>query len=163
MTNETDHGVSEPTVWLWIGMVDRRRSLGLYCWDSSLHCWWYWPHGWLRQPIWLMIGRDRRRRWPQWDMIINLWWAATASTHAHIINLVQYNWPTISNSSFSALTLLVGRQKEHPACKNWVMSCWCGYQVQIVCIWSSWCHCIPKSHHILPHLNPDWFYLSGTT
>jgi len=21
---------------------------------------------------------------------------------------------------------------------------------------------IPKSHHLLPHLNPDWFYLSGT-
>ena len=35
-------------------------------------------------------------------------------------------------------------------------------EVQIVCIWSSWCHCIPKPHHLLPHLNPDWFYLSGT-
>ena len=23
-------------------------------------------------------------------------------------------------------------------------------------------HCIPKPHHLLPHLNPDWFYLSGT-
>ena len=27
--------------------------------------------------------------------------------------------------AFSALTLLVGRQEEHPACKNWVMRCWC--------------------------------------
>ena len=27
---------------------------------------------------------------------------------------------------------------------------------------ASWCHCIPKSRHLLPHLNPDWFYLSGT-
>ena len=35
-------------------------------------------------------------------------------------------------------------------------------KVQTVCIWSSWCHCIPKPHHLLPHLNPDWFYLSGT-
>jgi len=35
-------------------------------------------------------------------------------------------------------------------------------EVQIVCIWSSWCHCIPKPHHLLPPLNPDWFYLSGT-
>jgi len=25
--------------------------------------------------------------------------------------------------AFSALTLLVGRQAEHPICKNWVMSC----------------------------------------
>jgi len=29
--------------------------------------------------------------------------------------------------AFSALTLLVGRQEERPACKNWVMRCWCGY------------------------------------
>ena len=21
---------------------------------------------------------------------------------------------------------------------------------------------IPEPHHLLPHLNPDWFYLSGT-
>ena len=33
--------------------------------------------------------------------------------------------------------------------------------VQIVSTWSSWYHCIPKPHHLLPHLNPDWFYLSG--
>jgi len=36
-------------------------------------------------------------------------------------------------------------------------------KVQVVCIWSSWFHCIPKHHHLLPHLNPDWFYLSGTS
>ena len=30
------------------------------------------------------------------------------------------------------------------------VSIWC--EVQIVCIWSSWCHCHPK-----PYLNPDWF------
>ena len=35
-------------------------------------------------------------------------------------------------------------------------------EVQIVCIWSSWCHCIPKPHYLLSHLNPDWFHLSGT-
>ena len=30
--------------------------------------------------------------------------------------------------------------------------------VQIVCIWSSWCHCHPQNpHHLLPHLNPHWF------
>jgi len=22
--------------------------------------------------------------------------------------------------------------------------------------------CIPEPHHLLPHLNPEWFYLSGT-
>jgi len=82
---------------------------------------------------------------------------------------------------------LVGRQEEHLACRKlsdevlvWfiiiiikgiyiaqvrkghkcaratnVLSVWS--EVQIVCIWSSWCHCIPKPYH----LNPDWFYLSG--
>ena len=29
--------------------------------------------------------------------------------------------------AFSALTLLVGWQEEHPACKNWVVGCWHGY------------------------------------
>ena len=33
----------------------------------------------------------------------------------------------------SALTLLVGWQEGHPACKNWVVGCWCGYQ--------SWARC----------------------
>ena len=32
-----------------------------------------------------------------------------------------------SDLYISALTLLVGRQEEHPAYKNWVMRCWCGY------------------------------------
>jgi len=29
--------------------------------------------------------------------------------------------------SFSALTLLVGRQEGHPACKKTVVGCWRGY------------------------------------
>ena len=29
--------------------------------------------------------------------------------------------------SICALTLLDGRHEEHPACKNRVMRCWCGY------------------------------------
>jgi len=38
---------------------------------------------------------------------------------------------------------------------------WWGVGV-VLCIWSSWCHCFPKPHHLLPHLNPDLLYLSGT-
>ena len=67
--------------------------------------------------------------------------------------------------SFSALTLLVGRQVELPVCNKWVMTCWCGCLSRARCrlfVWSSWCHCIRKPHHLLPHLNSDWFYLSGT-
>jgi len=55
----------------------------------------------------------------------------------------------------TALTLLVWRQKEHPACKNWVMSCWV-LRVGVViclergadCIWSSWYHCITRPLNI---------------
>jgi len=35
--------------------------------------------------------------------------------------------------------------------------------LQIVCVWSSWCYCHPKPHHLSLHLNPDWCYLSGTS
>jgi len=48
--------------------------------------------------------------------------------------------------AFSALTLLVGHQEEHLACKNsdemlaWLSVC---TEVQMICMWSSWCHCHP--------------------
>jgi len=66
----------------------------------------------------------------------------------------------------SCLTLLVWQQEGHPACKKmsdevlaW-LSVWS--EVPIVCVWSSWCFYTPKPRHLLPHLNSDWFYLSGT-
>jgi len=65
--------------------------------------------------------------------------------------------------AFSALTLLVGQQEGHPACKKlsggqlaW-LSLW--DELQMICIWPSWCHCHSLS---LAVVNPDWFYLSGT-
>jgi len=51
--------------------------------------------------------------------------------------------------ALSALILLVGYEKEHLAHKNWVMRYWCGYlcdtEVQVVCIWSGWCHFCAKT------------------
>jgi len=51
----------------------------------------------------------------------------------------------ISNQLFfSAFTLLVVHQEEHPACKKlcvgWLSVC---SEVQMICMWSSWCHCHP--------------------
>ena len=47
--------------------------------------------------------------------------------------------------AFNALTLLVGHQQEHPACKKssqevlaWLSVC---SKVQMICIGSRWCHC----------------------
>ena len=68
--------------------------------------------------------------------------------------------------AISALTLLVGRQEEHLACMKlsdevsvWLSVC---SEVQIVCIWSSWCQCIPKPHNLFPHLFQTGFINSGT-
>jgi len=69
-------------------------------------------------------------------------------------------------SAFSVLTQLTGRHEQHPACKSWLMRCWCG------CLSGERCRLFayspadatvsPKPHCLLRHLNPDWFYLSGT-
>ena len=49
--------------------------------------------------------------------------------------------------AFSALTLLVGHQEEHPACKKLSVRCWHDYlsgaRCKWFCIWSSCCHCHP--------------------
>jgi len=47
--------------------------------------------------------------------------------------------------AFSALILLVGHQEDYPACKrpsDEVLAWLSVYsKVQIICIWSGWCHC----------------------
>ena len=68
----------------------------------------------------------------------------------------------IVDAAFSALTLLVGWQEGHLACKNlsggmlaW-LSVWSEVQT---CVWPSWCHCHSLS---LASVKSRWFYLSGT-
>ena len=76
-----------------------------------------------------------------------------------------YNDSSFQLLAFSALTLLVGRQEGHPACKKmsggvlvW-LSVWSKVQT---CIWSSWCHCHSlsvasvKSRLVLPF----WYQLA---
>jgi len=49
------------------------------------------------------------------------------------------------NRAFSALTLLVGRQEGHPACKKLgdEVLAWLSVRskVQMTCVWSSWYYC----------------------
>ena len=67
-------------------------------------------------------------------------------------------------SAFSALTLLVGRQEGHPACKKTEQ--WGAGMV----IFLSGARCrlaygpadATATHCLLIHKNPDWCYLSGT-
>ena len=56
--------------------------------------------------------------------------------------------------AFSALTLLVGRQEERAVCKKlsdevlaW-LSVW-SQEVQIILVWSRWCHCHPVISHFI--------------
>jgi len=94
-----------------------------------------------------------------------------------IIYIIEHQWcnsiipmnsgtKTFSNFAFSALTLLVWRQKEHLVCKNPVMGCWCGYlsgaKFRLFVQTFADATAIPKPHNLLPHLNLNWFYLSGT-
>ena len=79
-----------------------------------------------------------------------------------------FKWITVCGMyAISALTLLVGRQEEHPACKNWLLTCWCGClsgaRCRLLACGPADATAIPKPHYLLPHLNPDWFYLSGTS
>ena len=85
----------------------------------------------------------------------------TTSTTTHLMALYTGQ----SGLAFSALTLLVGQQEGHPACKNLSggvlarLSVWSEVQT---CIWPSWCHCHSlslasvKSRLVLPF----WYRLT---
>ena len=63
---------------------------------------------------------------------------------------------------FSALTLLVGLQEGHPACKklSGEVLAWLSDLSEVqTCIWPSGCHCQSLS---LASVKSRWFYLSGT-
>jgi len=69
----------------------------------------------------------------------------THTVHSHCIN-GHCHFPTNlgpgQSYNVSALTLLVGRQEGYPAVKTE----WWGTgrsKVQVICMWSSWCHCHP--------------------
>jgi len=51
----------------------------------------------------------------------------------------------------SALTLLVGWQEGHPACKNWVVGCWHGYLSGVRCR-LAYCPADATATHCLLHL-----------
>ena len=77
-------------------------------------------------------------------------------------NFIQF---VTTTTAFSALTLLVGWQEGHPACKKLIggvlawLSVWSEVQT---CIWPSWCHCHSlslasvKSRLVLPF----WYWLT---
>ena len=115
--------------------------------------------------------------------IFNLWLSSmhvTPTTVLHLLINTHFSWTWVGYLpidffffhlftshlfTFSALTLLVGWQEGHPACKKlssgvlaW-LSVWSKVQT---CIWPSWCHCHSlslasiKSRLVLPF----WYRLT---
>ena len=87
------------------------------------------------------------------------WWLNTASLALSDV----FMWG--EGIAFSALTLLVGQQEGHPACKKlsggvlaW-LSVWSEVQT---CIWHSWCHCHSLSLASVKSrlVFPFWFHLT---
>ena len=79
------------------------------------------------------------------------------------LNLLVHCNPLIPFLCFVTLDLLFlrhGVRKSIRSVKNWVLRLSVCSEVQIVCIWSSWCHCIPRLHHI--SFQSRLFYLSDT-
>ena len=60
----------------------------------------------------------------------------------------------------------LGVRKSIWPAENWVMRCWCGYlsgaRYRLFAYGPADATAIPKPHPLLPYLNPDWFYFSGT-
>ena len=60
----------------------------------------------------------------------------------------------------------LGVRKSIRPIKNKVMRCWRGYlsgaSCRLFACSPAGATAIPKVYHLLPHLNPDWFYISGT-
>jgi len=68
-------------------------------------------------------------------------------------------------SAFSALTLLVGQQEGHPACKNLCggVLAWLSALSEVqTCVWPSWCHCHSLSLASVKSrlVSPFWYQLT---
>jgi len=67
---------------------------------------------------------------------------------------------------FSSLTMLAGRQESIRLVKMsdeglvWLSA---GARCRLFACGLADATAIPKLQHLLPHLNPDWFYLSSTS
>jgi len=71
------------------------------------------------------------------------------------MNETEFQFTDFSAFAFSALTLLVGRQEGHPACKK-LVGCWRFYLSGARCRLAYGPADASATHCLLLHLNPDW-------
>ena len=115
------------------------------------------------------LSRSTRRK--EFPCVFRDSWEFATTSRWNVQQRVSRWWwrllPSVTCRSvwFTALTLLIGQQEEHPVCKNWVMRCWWGYlpgaRYRLSAYGPADATAIPKPHHLLLHSNPDWFYLSS--
>ena len=119
----------------------------------------HWPillHGhfcqWLTFHLWAVLTHYRSQ-WVGWSLT-SLFSTNTAISETrwyqlHTYMVLRSNCKVCLCFAFSALTVLAGRQEEHPACKKLsdVLLTWLSVwsEVRMICVRSSWCHC----HHII--------------
>ena len=114
--------------------------------------------------------------WEHWIWVLTMPWFM-ATWPVSTTNKGHYSW----HSLFIATTIdididkYLGTQRpvttaadlvatdhsrSRPACKNWVMRCWCGYLSEVRCRLFAYgpadATAIPKPRHSLPRINQDW-------
>jgi len=112
---------------------------------------------------WGNTTMDARRFWSMLSDILSPLGHVDPAWSVKLIYLSIYLlWRYFLCRAFSASTLLVGCQKEHPVCNTlsdkvlvW-LSVWSKVQIVFRMV-----QLMPlPSRHLLPRLNPDWFYFS---
>ena len=109
---------------------------------------------------WIVATCYHKYHYSNWKFL-DCWLQLQIVTHLSSMTSVLFR-----ATAFSALTLLVGQQEGHPACKKtewWVVGMVVsGATVNQTCIWRSWCHCRSlslvsvKSRLVLPF----WYWLT---
>jgi len=98
--------------------------------DSITGWWWHTTH--LHPPLTHL----------QWTSSVNL--PSYGLVNYSALNFFFISFMCNFQCAFSALTLLFGRQKGHPACKKLIggMLAWLPVWSEVqICIWPIWCHC----------------------
>jgi len=113
----------------------------------------------LKRPLRGPKDTESCTRWSaQWRHLTNTRWLICTATDMRpfaIITVGTYYYTISLYAIYYNYCFILFNMRRH----------WCSYLSEARCTlfaWSSWCHCIPKTHCLLPHLNSDWFCLSGT-
>ena len=89
--------------------------------------------------------------WLRWGVCLPCWQDCLSYSVDHCWNVTlrtALRYLSGRSLAYQYLTVLVGLQQEHSACKilSGEVLVWLSvWSEQIICIWSSWCHC----HHII--------------